>query len=62
MNEYQIIVIKDSMDGNYFYTAQVRRWWLFFRGWWKSLTPMWQPTFEDAEDLIKKHTKEEATK
>jgi hypothetical protein len=56
--EYQIIVIK--ADRNYFYTAQVRQWWLFFRGWWKSLMPMWQPTFEDAEDLIKKHTKARA--
>ena len=59
MNEYQIIVIK--ADSDYFYTARVRRFrTLFFNGPWRELKPMWQPTFEDAEDLIKKHTKERA--
>jgi len=53
MKEYQYIVKK--FPTGTFYTAQYRRVYFLFRGRWKNLTPQWQPTYEDAEALVRKH-------
>lgn len=52
-NETQIIVSKDY-NGKYWFTLQYRRVYFLFRGLWKYVYPLNQPTYDDAFDLIKK--------
>jgi hypothetical protein len=51
--EYQIVVQRDY-QGDYWYTAQKRKVYFLFRGFWKNITPLMQPTYQDALDLIHK--------
>lgn len=50
MIETQIIINRAS--GKLWFTAQKRKVHMFFRGRWKDITPIMQPTFEDAENLF----------
>jgi len=52
--EYQIIVI-ETRDNKFWYTAQARRFHFLWRGGWKDLLPMMQPSYWEAADLIKEH-------
>ena len=52
--EFQIIIKKYIIYGkpSYSYTAQVRKFGLFWRGKWKTLTPMEQSTYDKARTLV----------
>ncbi len=50
--EQQIIVENDS-EGNLWFTLQERKVYFLFRGFWKNIYPMWQPTYVDACKLKK---------
>lgn len=50
MIETQIVTNRAS--GKLWFTAQKRKVHMFFRGRWKDITPIMQPTFEDAEALL----------
>ena len=54
--EFQIIVTKDN-KGNYWYTAKIRSFGIFWRGFWKTLKPMFQPTYDKARALVEPHLK-----
>lgn len=47
--EKRICVIK--LQKEYFYTAFVRRRGFLWRGRWKELTPIMQPSYDDALNL-----------
>lgn len=49
--EYQIVVVRDS-DRLYWYTAQKRRIYFLFKGFWKDIMPCMQSSYQDALDLI----------
>lgn len=51
--EKRVIVTKTS-EGVFFYTLQIRKWFDFplLRTKWKTIQPEFQPTYEDAINLI----------
>ena len=54
MKQYQVTVWKDK-QGKYWYTAWVRKVFFLWRSRWIQLTPIMQPSYEDAEDLFYKY-------
>lgn len=51
MRVYRTLVEK-TVDGRYWYTLQTRKVYFLFRSRWVDVKPIWQPTYEDARDLI----------
>jgi len=55
MLDKRVIVIKDKKD-NYWYTLQVRRVYFLFRSRWTYALPMFQPSYDDALNLLNEET------
>ena len=55
--EYHIRVFQDR-ESNLWYVAYYRRMYLLIRGFWKTLTPMWVTTFQEAQNITIKHSKQ----
>jgi hypothetical protein len=53
--EKRICVIK--LQGEYFYTASIRKRGFLWRGIWKELTPTMQSSYEGAFELTKRFDK-----